>query len=139
MGGYLTNVTSQGEDDFIKNNVLPAGMAPGAAVFIGGSDAGHEGVWKWTAGPETGTTFWNGGPNGSSPPGQYANWASGEPNNFAGSENYNVMTSDGKWVDVPSVRAAGIDLGFVVEFNNRASDDLTPDGVSDIPFRSDGS
>jgi hypothetical protein len=139
MGGYLATVTSQGEDDFIRNNVLPAGMQVGAAVFIGASDAAKEGVWKWMGGPETGTNFWNGVANGSPVGGQYTDWASGEPNNFGGNEDYAVMTSDGKWVDVPSVRAAGIDLGFVVEFNNRASDDLTPDGVSDIPFRSDGS
>ena len=90
----------------------------GPAAFIGASDAAQEGVWRWVTGPETGTNFWNGAANGSAVTGQYANWATGEPNNSGGSENYAVIGGDGKWVDVPSLRSAAFTIGFVAEFNH---------------------
>jgi hypothetical protein len=121
MGGYLATITSQGEDDFIVNNVLAGNLQGANAAFIGASDAAQEGVWQWVTGPEAGTTFWNGEANGSVVAGQYANWATGEPNNLTGnadgSENYAVIGADGKWVDVPSVRPNGT-VGFVVEFSS---------------------
>jgi hypothetical protein len=140
MGGYLATITSQGENNFIENNVLAGNLTqPGAAAFIGASDAAQEGVWQWVTGPETGTTFWNGEANGTVVPGQYANWATGEPNNATnnpdGSEDYAVIGSDGRWVDVPSIRAAGATAGFVVEFSNRAFNDFNGDANSDALWR----
>ena len=126
MGGYLATITSQGENDFILNNVL-AGHLPqgGPAVFIGASDAAHEGVWQWVTGPDAGTTFWNGAVNGSAVSGQYANWQPGNPNNATinvdGSEDFAVMAGDGKWVDVPSVRDVFSTMGYIVEFSSPSS------------------
>jgi hypothetical protein len=39
--------------------------------WLGGSDAGAEGVWLWLAGPEAGTQFWQGNNTGSALNGAY--------------------------------------------------------------------
>lgn len=45
-------------------------------VWIGGSDQGTEGDWRWTAGN---AQFWSGGSGGTLTSGMYAEWQSGEP------------------------------------------------------------
>ena len=52
--GYLPNITTEKENNFISSKV------DAANIWIGGSDEGHEGIWKWMDGPEdeAGKTFW---------------------------------------------------------------------------------
>lgn len=52
--GYLSNVKTEKENNFISSKV------DAANIWIGGSDEGHEGIWKWMDGPEdeAGKTFW---------------------------------------------------------------------------------
>jgi hypothetical protein len=73
LGGYLTTITSQAEQDFVFNNL--ASGSPYRVVWLGGTDQSHEGVWTWI----TGETW------------SYTNWGDGEPNNFGNGENYLQM------------------------------------------------
>jgi hypothetical protein len=75
---HLATVTSAEENAFIFNNVTKS------LAWFAGSDADVEGVWKWVAGPEAGTIFRSAG---VTPPGAYANWHGGEPNNASGGEH----------------------------------------------------
>ncbi len=134
--GYLATITSAAENDYIKQIL-------GANAWIGASDdfnqinaatgaitynnqAAAEGKWHWITGPEAGTQFWNGADNGSSVPGQYANWNSGEPNNASGSQPehmgiiYNTGGTVGKWNDVENGNT-GIP-GYIVEYGGMTNE-----------------
>ena len=89
-GGYLAAVTSQQEQDFLAQ-IAEKGTEDN--YFIGATDFGDEGNWRWMNGEK-----W-----------QYSNWYQGgaaglkEPNNGLGSgEDYAVMNRDRdwQWVDV---------------------------------------
>ncbi len=63
LQGHVATITSAAEQSFLSR------MAWVGPLWIGGSDIAVEGVWRWTAGPETNTlvsaTFWLAGqPNG---------------------------------------------------------------------------
>jgi len=104
--GYLANITSSEENDFIKNNF-------GSAPQIGGSDAANEGDWYWMDGPEAGTKFYsNGVPENNS----FASFGSGEPNNL-GTENY-LQTEGGNWNDNSQFQS------YLVEFGGMPGDDF---------------
>ena len=99
LQGYLATLTIADEGQ------IAGELSPGTG-WIGASDEGAEGVWKWMTGPEAGTTFWNGNGNGSVAPGMYANWNSGEPNNYGSGEDYAHITFNtgvpGSWNDLPN-------------------------------------
>ena len=111
--GYLATVTTQSENDFIRQKLAADG-------WLGGSDLGNEGVWSWRTGPETGTTFWTstGGVQ------TFANWNSGEPNNAYPGEPYLQIYSSGsglsagKWNDL----FASSEMGYVVEYGGTSGD-----------------
>jgi hypothetical protein len=111
--GYLVTITSQDEQNFIQVNV------PGSNILIALTDRQQEGVWRWDAGPESGTIIKtsNGGGNVS---GQYNNWCGGEPNNWGSGENYTVTKWSGGncWNDFgpPASSFPGSISGYVVEF-----------------------
>ena len=91
----MATILSQDESDI-------SGKLTNGVGWIGGSDQEIEGTWKWVTGPETGTVFWTGLSNGSSP--NYANWNNNEPNNL-GNEDYAHITdpsvgSVGSWNDL---------------------------------------
>lgn len=109
--GYLATITSQEENDFVADRLQGDG-------WMGASDEGSEGVWKWVTGPEAGTTFWNGASGGSVAPGQYANWSTGEPNDWLngtpGEDCAQFYISSSQWNDL---NCTGNNLsGYVVEF-----------------------
>jgi hypothetical protein len=113
--GYLVTITSADEDAFIFANV------PQASIWFALSDAASEARWTIDAGPEVGTLIKinNGQLNGNIP-GQYNNWAPGEPND-SGNEDYAVTKWGGgsQWNDLPN----NFSCAYVVEFGTWTNPD----------------
>lgn len=122
LQGYLATITAADEAQL-------SGEQSAGAGWIGGSDAASEGVWKWVTGPENGLTFWNGGPNGSSP--NFAFWNTGEPNN-ANNENYAHVTAPGvgitgSWNDLSNTGDSSGNYqpkGYIVEYGGMPGDPI---------------
>jgi hypothetical protein len=96
--GYLVTITSADEDAFIFNNV------PQSNIWFALTDEVEEARWTIDAGPEKGTLIKiNNGQTNGNIPGQYNNWAGGEPNN-SGNEDYAVTKWGGgsQWNDLPN-------------------------------------
>jgi hypothetical protein len=113
--GYLVTITSADEDAFIFANV------PQSSIWFALTDEVSEARWTIDAGPEAGTLIKinNGQLNGNIP-GQYNNWAPGEPNN-SGNEDYAVTKWGGgsQWNDLPN----HFSCAYVVEFGNWTNPD----------------
>ena len=126
LQGYLATLTALDEAQ------LAGKQAPGTG-WIGGTDEGVEGVWKWVTGPEgltnggTGVVFWNGTANGSTP--NFAFWNTGEPNN-SGNEDYAHITApgvgiSGSWNDLSNTGASSGSYqpkGYIVEYGGMPGD-----------------
>lgn len=120
LKGYLATITAADEAQ------LAGKQAPGAG-WIGGSDQETEGTWKWMTGPETGTVFWNGTSNGSTP--NFAFWNSNEPNQL-GDEDYAHITAPGvgitgAWNDLKNTGDPSGNYqpkGYIVEYGGTAGD-----------------
>jgi len=113
--GYLVTITSADEDAFIFNNV------PQGNIWFALTDEVSEARWTIDAGPEAGTLIKinNGQLNGNIP-GQYNNWAPGEPNN-SGNEDYAVTKWGGgsQWNDLPN----GFNCAYVIEYGTWTNPD----------------
>jgi hypothetical protein len=113
--GYLVTITSASEDQFIFNNV------PQSNIWFALTDEASEARWTIDAGPEKGTLIKinNGQLNGNIP-GQYNNWAGGEPND-SGNEDYAVTKWGGgsQWNDLPN----HFSCAYVVEFGTWTNPD----------------
>ena len=113
--GYLVTITSASEDAFIFANV------PQSSIWFALTDEASEARWTIDAGPENGTLIKinNGQLNGNIP-GQYNNWAPGEPNN-SGNEDYAVTKWGGgsQWNDLPN----NFSCAYVVEFGTWTNPD----------------
>lgn len=113
--GYLVTVTSDAENEFVRARLSNAG-------WMGASDSASEGVWRWVTGPEAGTQFWQGASGGTTVGGNYANWGTGEPNDYQngnpGEDCAQFLTGGtGKWNDLPCASQGGQTLpGYVAEF-----------------------
>lgn len=103
--GYLATITSDAENTFVSGRLTGDG-------WIGASDSGTEGTWKWVTGPEANTTFWQGTGGGSTVGGNYAHWAGSEPNQSGEEDCAETYVSSGTWNDFP----CSASLGYVVEF-----------------------
>jgi hypothetical protein len=87
-GGHLATITSNVE---LQKMIQQVGFVDG--LWLGGTDEGSEGKWRWVTGE----------------PWSYQNWGGGEPNN-AGVENYLVIGGGNLWND-----ANGWASGYVLE------------------------
>uniref|UniRef100_UPI0035B489A0 DUF4347 domain-containing protein n=1 Tax=Zoogloea sp. TaxID=49181 RepID=UPI0035B489A0 len=150
MTGYLATITSQTENDFIRQKLQ-------ADAWIGASDdytyinaatgtttyasqSASEGKWYWVTGPEKGTLISTGNTSPVTASGGYAYWNSGEPNNANGTEHYGEIYSSGShpgmWNDLPNSSL----LPYVVEYNDNGGTSsfsktltLTPARRNDAP------
>ena len=104
--GYLATVTSDEENTFIYQRLSGDG-------WLSATDSETEKTWKWAAGPESGTAFYN-ETTGLPISGGYNGWASGEPNDYGSGEDCGYMYSsqNGEWNDFP----CSAQQGYVVEF-----------------------
>lgn len=109
--GRLATIMSAEEQAAIES-LIPSHWSYNA--MIGGSDAGHEGIWMWETGPEAGTVFWK---DGAPYNGAYTNWRSGEPNAYSAAEDYLVLYEH-KWIDSPANDF--VHHGFIVEYQLEA-------------------
>ena len=95
-GGHLATITSEEEwniiSSFFGNEV--------DGCLLGGTDAGHEGVWTWVTGEA-----W-----------EYTRWETGEPNNGHDEQHYLWIWAghDGNWDDVKETSGAK----YLFEFEN---------------------
>jgi hypothetical protein len=112
--GYLVTITSADEDAFIYNNV------PQSQIWFALTDEASEARWVIDAGPEKGTLIKiNNGQTNGNIPGQYNNWAGGEPNN-AGNEDYAVTKWNGtQWNDLPN----HFNCPYVIEYGTWTNPD----------------
>ena len=113
--GYLVTITSADEDAFIFNNV------PQGNIWFALTDEASEARWTIDAGPEKGTLIKiNNGQTNGNIPGQYNNWAGGEPNN-SGDEDYAVTKWGGgsQWNDLPN----HFSCAYVIEYGTWTNPD----------------
>ncbi|WP_197168056.1 cytochrome c peroxidase [Neorhodopirellula pilleata] len=97
-------------------------------VWLAGTDIGSEGTWRWAKAEGTGAQFWKGAANGQPVGGAYANFAAGEPNNYAaGQHHLKMYWWSGSWDD----ESLGRKMGYVVEWD--AADVVGPDVASPPP------
>lgn len=153
LTGYLATITSQTENDFIREKLTAdawigasdsytyINAATGSSTYA--SQAAAEGHWYWVSGPEAGTRISDGNGSPVTVSGGYAYWNSGEPNNSGSAEHYGEIystgASPGKWNDLPNTST----LAYVVEYSDTGgtpsfskSLTITPQRVNDAPVTS---
>ncbi len=69
-------------------------------IWLGFSDTISEGVWRWYRGSSATSQGWQGTGTGFATNGSYTNWASGQPNDTGGVEDFAFLQlADGMWND----------------------------------------
>ena len=126
LNGYLVSITTQSENDFLANSFESKGWIGGEATDVNGTR-----TWKWvgTASPEEGKSFWTGSAGGTTTGTNigYANWDSGEPNDFTPGEPYAHFLASGKWNDHTLTGPGDADPvrrpdGYWVEYSTKSGD-----------------
>ena len=145
MTGYLATITSQEENDFIKQKLAAdawigasddysyINAATGATTFA--NQTASEGKWYWVTGPEKGSLISTGNGSPVTASGGYAYWNSGEPNNSGSTEHYGEIyssgSSPGKWNDLPNSAL----LPYVVEYSDNGGTPSFSKTVAITPVR----
>ena len=124
LTGYLVNITTAQENDFVANKVS-------VNAWTGGSDSGTERVWRWMDGPEAGQTYTcqKFGTGGTGAEGtidgvvcteqSYLNWDFGEPNQYNGTNEdymhvYGTGAKKGSWNDYV-INNSNVDA-YIIEY-----------------------
>ena len=138
LRGYLTNITTSGENAFITAKI-------GANAWIGATDVGTEKIWKWIDGPEDGNIFTcqtDSGGHGATfsgcaePSGVYKNWASGEPNQYQSrNEDCAHLKSNGEWNDFRCGTEDSVKI-YVIEYGGQAGETATVSGLTTLTISS---
>ena len=83
MQGYLVEVESKEEDDFIMATI--ATTRAGVSHWLGGSDTLHEGDFRWS---KSGLSF------------TYTHWYAGQPDNYGNKQHCAVLSGGKAWDDI---------------------------------------
>jgi VCBS repeat-containing protein len=106
-GGYLATITSDAENNFVFS------LVGNDVAWLGGSDAGQEGQWRWVTGEAFDYTHWDGGEPNNHGDGIY--WLLGE------GEDYLVTWGNHSWNDLDNSSSdRGYIDGYVIERNGIA-------------------
>jgi hypothetical protein len=125
LNGYLVHITSQAENDFVANETSATN------IWIGATDAGVEGQWKFDGATITGennvfntfnisdalTASATGYGLNDWYAGRVAGWANGEPNEFGSGEDCAVTNWNGvlaQWNDLSCTSSSA--GGYLIEF-----------------------
>ncbi|XP_045180757.2 ladderlectin-like [Mercenaria mercenaria] len=89
LGGFLADIRSQEEQEFLSNTVLSSSngeYVPDTSIWIGGTNGIEEGVFAWLDGTLV----------------SYENWEPGEPSSYDSRQNCITIKSgsNNKWNDV---------------------------------------
>ena len=101
MGGHLVVISDKAENEFVTNLAHAKGAGP--IYWMGCTDLGSEGNWRWENGQKI----------------TYNNWSVNEPNNFQNREHCGNVGWRSKygWDDAPCSERHG----FVVEMDSQAA------------------
>jgi len=100
-GAHLATLTSQGENDFVYQNVGQQGWN----IWLGGTDENSEGNWEWI----TGETW------------SYTNWGSGQPDNQSPGQDSLIFwgVAPGQWDDNGLPRGDFPETPFICEWEQQ--------------------
>ena len=154
LTGYLVTITSEAENNFIKNKLA-------TNTWIGGSDnstytsnthAQTEGTWEWVSGPDNGNTFFCQVEIGVKAEAahedcavasgySFENWKDLEPNDHnsatIGEEDcahmYGTGGTKGQWNDLPCSNTVG---AYVIEYGGTAGESATVSGQTTLTINS---
>ena len=143
LTGYLASITSFEENSFIDDKA-------GVNAWLGGTDAGVEGCWKWSGGPDDGKIYTSGnfgagavsgcvvdtGYEVSTDPDSGAGefgWANNEPNDNSTGEDRLHIKTNGTWNDFKNNASVTY---YVIEYGGIAGETSTGVGLTTLTINS---
>lgn len=122
LGGHLVTINDAAENDWVRTTFGPLG-GPQVGLWLGFTDMTEEGDFRWVSGE----------------PVTFTSWASGEPNDSGGGEDFAYLYATdpglGFWNDVPDISSDGngnLLYGVVEVVNQGCPGDADGDGTVGI-------